>query len=69
MTDILPSEILLHIFAYLAADKPIQDLSIRNGRTHTRTNFALSHVCRWWRELALDEPRLWTRIIFTPWHS
>jgi hypothetical protein len=66
MIDILPSEILLRIFSYLAADKPAQDLSIKDGRTHSRTNFAFSHVCRWWRRLALDEPRLWTRIIFIP---
>jgi hypothetical protein len=66
MIDILPSEILLHILAYLAADEPVQDLSIKDGRTHSRTNFIFSHVCRWWRQLALDEPGLWTRIIFIP---
>jgi hypothetical protein len=57
--DNLPPEILLDMFSYLAADRP------NAARTHSRTNFAFTHVCKYWREVALAEPRLWTRIYVT----
>jgi hypothetical protein len=56
MVDDFPLELLLEIFSYLAADRP------NAARTHSRTNFTFTHVCRYWREAALAEPRLWTRI-------
>jgi hypothetical protein len=63
MTQIteLPPEVLTLIFGHLAADRP-DDPPDQHARTHSRTNFAFSHVCRYWRRAALAEPRLWTRI-------
>jgi hypothetical protein len=63
----IPPETLTTIFACLAADRPPfihppHVLNVQHARTHSRTNFAFSHVCRYWREVALAEPRLWTRI-------
>jgi hypothetical protein len=54
-------DVMFVVFAHLAADRP-DDSPGPRARTHSRTNFAFSHVCRHWRAAALAEPRLWTRI-------
>ncbi|EJD49685.1 hypothetical protein AURDEDRAFT_112502 [Auricularia subglabra TFB-10046 SS5] len=46
----LPPELLCHI------------LSIVASQAGTRTSVLLSHVCSYWRDLTLDDPRLWTSI-------
>jgi hypothetical protein len=57
----LPPEVLAVVFEHLAADRP-DDPPGQHARTHSRTNFAFSHVCGRWRAVALAEPQLWTRV-------
>jgi hypothetical protein len=57
----LPPEVLVVAFGHLAEDRP-DDPPGQHARTHSRTNFSFTHVCREWRNVALAEPRLWTRI-------
>jgi hypothetical protein len=57
----LPPEVLAVVFEHLAADRP-DDPQNQHARTHSRTNFTFSHVCGYWRAVALAEPQLWTRL-------
>ena len=50
----LPSEILAHIFSFLVA----VDFPQRQNLGWIK----VSHVCSYWREVALEYPQLWTRI-------
>ncbi|CAA7267206.1 unnamed protein product [Cyclocybe aegerita] len=50
----LPYETLIHIFlqnTFYSVEAPFSPY---------RTTFATSHVCRRWREIAVDNPQLWT---------
>lgn len=55
MTMLLPPEILAAIFLWNAE-------IMRDDRKMRWTN--VSHVCSWWRRIALETPSLWSRIIF-----
>jgi hypothetical protein len=57
----IPPEVLAIVFGHLAADRP-DDPPDQYARTHSRANFAFSHVCGYWRAVALAEPRLWARV-------
>jgi hypothetical protein len=57
----IPSEVLAIVFGHLAADRP-EDAPDQYARTHSRANFTFSHVCGYWRAVALAEPRLWARV-------
>jgi hypothetical protein len=57
----IPPEVLAIVFGHLAADRP-DDPPDHYARTHSRTNFTFSHVCGYWRAVALAEPRLWARV-------
>ncbi|KAI0047739.1 hypothetical protein FA95DRAFT_1492138, partial [Auriscalpium vulgare] len=60
----LPTEIMAEIFALLATvDVPrcYRHLHVRQYRLGWVN---VTHVCRRWRALALDLPRLWTSISF-----
>ncbi|KZT62626.1 hypothetical protein CALCODRAFT_478929 [Calocera cornea HHB12733] len=52
----LPTEILQEIFLFAVADDDNQK----------RTKWALSHICRHWRAVAVSYPRLWARMKFEP---
>ncbi|KAJ3475684.1 hypothetical protein NLI96_g11677 [Meripilus lineatus] len=52
----LPNETLAKILK-LVKDFPDEDPSSRSYRV-----FTLIHVCRWWREVVLNDPHFWTRI-------
>ncbi|TCD71668.1 hypothetical protein EIP91_005434 [Steccherinum ochraceum] len=60
----LPSEILSHIFTLYAA-------VMKNHYTYTRRGpphyywMDVTHVCHYWREAALGDPRLWSDILVT----
>jgi hypothetical protein len=53
----LPPETLATIFAFLS------DSAWNEGSVHLEW-IRVTHVCRRWREVALDHPRLWSRINF-----
>ncbi|TEB21052.1 hypothetical protein FA13DRAFT_1800406 [Coprinellus micaceus] len=50
----LPDDILLSIF--------LESVAFQGPCPSPHSVLAISRVCRWWRELALGAPPLWTRI-------
>ena len=54
--SILPPEILARVFHALALQEPPCDVKQRLGWIRT------THVCRHWRQVALDDSSLWARI-------
>ncbi|KAI0055564.1 hypothetical protein BV25DRAFT_1921712 [Artomyces pyxidatus] len=55
----LPPELLVHIFSYCIAE----------SRTWQKKNIGMgwatvTHVCRWWRQVALCNPILWKHVYF-----
>jgi len=52
--SILPAEILARIFHFVAFSEPLY------SRTPTLDSVNFTHVCRRWRQVALDDPTLWT---------
>jgi len=54
--SILPAEILARIFHFSASSE--QPYSRSLGWVH------VTHVCRRWRQIALDDPTLWTHFFF-----
>ncbi|KAI0700272.1 hypothetical protein C8T65DRAFT_831644 [Cerioporus squamosus] len=59
----LPIEVLLEIFEhFLILDKPYSD----EGDLSSTTCLRLTGVCRYWRNLALNCPSLWTHIRIFP---
>ncbi|KAI0318300.1 hypothetical protein OF83DRAFT_40512 [Amylostereum chailletii] len=55
----LPTELLIHIFLLCVEDP----LNSHHATGIDRVPVAISHVCRKWRAIALDIPRLWHRIV------
>lgn len=55
--DNLPTELLVEIFRHARADDPCDAY-----KEKYRYPVALSHVCRYWREVAVGAPTLWTSI-------
>ncbi|KAI0060683.1 hypothetical protein BV25DRAFT_1992747 [Artomyces pyxidatus] len=65
--SVLPPEILARIFELHAIDCPHGKVDYyRADRMNLRFGWIASatHVCRRWREVALDHPRLWGRLAF-----
>lgn len=62
----IPSEILLHIFAFVHVDKPYVGLYEERRRWDGR--IVVGRVCRKWRELVNGHPALWRDIIFPPYY-
>lgn len=60
----IPSEILLHIFAFVHVDKPY--VAIYEERRRWDGRVVVSRVCRKWRELVNGHSALWRDIIFPP---
>lgn len=59
----LPSEILAHIF------RMHRDLHDAIWADVTPPSIRISHVSGVWREIALSEPSLWTKLVASPAHS
>jgi len=57
----LPSEMLVAIFAHLSR----QELSLPGckGSCFVRDLVSVTHVCRFWRQAAINAPELWTEIV------
>ncbi|KAL7285982.1 hypothetical protein ACG7TL_001097 [Trametes sanguinea] len=65
----LPPEVLLHIFKFAVhapEDGADGGLSLKHRSSRvvasTRALHSLTHVCKWWRDVALNSSTLWTRI-------
>ena len=57
----IPPEILTAIFSFLClSDVP----SLRVKLAQNRTRLRISHVCHQWREIALNQPQLWSHVNF-----
>ncbi|KAF7292522.1 F-box domain-containing protein [Mycena kentingensis (nom. inval.)] len=54
----LPAEILCKVFAAAVSQSPAPGIA--------RVMFAISAVCRLWRNVAIADPTLWARIAFVP---
>jgi hypothetical protein len=57
----LPPELFAAIFSFLCFPA-LQD---GDRITHKHTRFDLSHVCHQWREMALNQPFLWSEVDFS----
>jgi len=63
----LPPEILCDIFQYVITrqcDDPVAASARLSRLDHAATPLAISHVCGYWREVALNTPGLWVNIEF-----
>ena len=56
--SILPAEILARIFHFVAFSEEPYLLGCV---------LRVTHVCRWWRQIALDDSTLWTHFSTSPW--
>ncbi|KAI0640808.1 hypothetical protein C8Q79DRAFT_1122855 [Trametes meyenii] len=61
----LPPEILSEIFTLIAVDNYNARRWYHCGSSHAYKWIALAHVCRAWRDIALNTPRLWSRVVIT----
>ncbi|CDO73332.1 hypothetical protein BN946_scf185008.g95 [Trametes cinnabarina] len=61
----LPPEILSEVFALISMHYYEQSWRYQHGPLHVYKWLAVAHVCRAWRSIALDTPRLWSNIIIT----
>jgi len=57
--SIVPAEALSRIFHFIA----VKELPYSRGCVH----FRVTHVCRSWRQIALDDSTLWTHFSTSPW--
>ncbi|KAJ6466301.1 hypothetical protein C8R45DRAFT_485230 [Mycena sanguinolenta] len=64
----LPVELLAEIFL-LSIREPDGSRSIYFKQLHIRDAFCVSHVCRQWRQIANNTPRLWTGPIRVDFHQ
>ncbi|KAI0640782.1 hypothetical protein C8Q79DRAFT_439953 [Trametes meyenii] len=62
---LLPPEILSEIFTLIAADNYNAYHWHHCGSSQPYKWIALAHVCREWRNIALNTPRLWSRVVIT----
>ncbi|KZV70351.1 hypothetical protein PENSPDRAFT_752669 [Peniophora sp. CONT] len=60
LPSLLPPEILARIFSFLSAATPINLVGNRFGPGRTLGWVLVSHVCRRWRHVCLNQPSLWT---------
>ncbi|KAI0369209.1 hypothetical protein BV20DRAFT_968410 [Pilatotrama ljubarskyi] len=61
----LPPEILSEVFALVAISDYEAQRRNHYGPSHAYKWITLTHVCRIWRTVALNTPRLWSRIVLT----
>ncbi|PPQ77054.1 hypothetical protein CVT26_004527 [Gymnopilus dilepis] len=61
----LPAEVTCMIFAFLQGPSYSREESLKfHVRTEPLSEVVVSHVCRYWRSVALGYPNLWTRFRF-----
>ncbi|KAL7280716.1 hypothetical protein ACG7TL_005658 [Trametes sanguinea] len=61
----LPPEILAEIFALVSTTQYEESWRRHYGSSQVYKWLSVAHVCRVWRAIALDTPRLWSRIVLT----
>ena len=61
----LPPEIIAIIFSFLSLPREIAILLTGDNKQAHLAWLRVSHVCHRWREIALNQPRFWSRIDFT----
>ncbi|KAH9836616.1 uncharacterized protein C8Q71DRAFT_758785 [Rhodofomes roseus] len=69
----LPPELLGHIFKHVLATPHVQETPTRDAFTafqiwrptilDTTSSLVLSHVCRYWREVCLQSPTMWSHAV------
>src|SRR6266576_4511528 len=64
--NILPNEILGHVFIQVAQDHGPVHFPIRKGNTPPQ--LAILHVCSHWRRVALGTPELWSNTLLEVAH-
>ncbi|KAI0055163.1 hypothetical protein BV25DRAFT_1843153 [Artomyces pyxidatus] len=60
--SLLPVETVRHIFSFQSLRAEL-DNTVEDQQLSTCTVFNIAQVCRRWRQIALDFPRLWNRIL------
>ncbi len=73
--SLLPTEVLSEIFIMVQTElehqfsnscgmkRPWKDVEHCKARAHMSHWLFMAHICRFWREVVLDTPRLWTQVI------
>ncbi|KAI0330911.1 hypothetical protein GY45DRAFT_1323043 [Cubamyces sp. BRFM 1775] len=61
----LPPEILSEIFTFVAIDAYESRQRPQHPRIQSYQWLSVTYVCRAWREIALNTPRLWSHIVLT----
>ncbi|KAI0045364.1 hypothetical protein FA95DRAFT_1476973, partial [Auriscalpium vulgare] len=61
----LPSEILARIFSFAARAEPIPGGYSTSPASKRMGWIKVTHVCHYWREVALAHPALWERVSFS----
>ncbi|KAI9064010.1 hypothetical protein FKP32DRAFT_1570692, partial [Trametes sanguinea] len=61
----LPPEILSEIFALVSTKQYEETWRHHYGSSQVYKWLSVAHVCRVWRSIALDTPRLWSNIVLT----
>ncbi|KAK7461328.1 hypothetical protein VKT23_008507 [Stygiomarasmius scandens] len=62
----LPLDVISHIFDFECEGYGLTVSATQKDKATART-LALSHVCAFWREIALSRPSLWSRISIPGW--
>lgn len=64
----LPPEVLSTIFKQVQDARRLSESSFWDPlpSLHPERWFSMTHVCRYWRDVALGDPLLWTQIEFVP---
>ncbi|KDQ53826.1 hypothetical protein JAAARDRAFT_209615 [Jaapia argillacea MUCL 33604] len=57
----IPAETLVDIFLHLSDDEGIENIETKPWKSWVK----VTHVCHYWREVALDNPLLWTHLPIT----
>ncbi|KAI0757783.1 hypothetical protein C8Q80DRAFT_1265636 [Daedaleopsis nitida] len=58
--SVLPTELLISIFEEVSDYSPDPDFTARPRLHYRNPQIVLSHVCRTWRDIAVNIPELWT---------
>jgi hypothetical protein len=61
----LPTEVIEAIFSLLRVPSTSSPSSTLGGKLHCLAWLGVTHVCHHWREIALNQPLLWSHLDFT----